>query len=149
MNDLERRLHHAARELRSIDIEPPPLATISAPSRPTGLAGRVPALVMPVLFVLGGLAVIAGGLGRTAEPPDALPAAAVEHDVGQGVGQGVELRVAADPPDPTESAAIAASLTVHQELALIASLAPTATPGHDVLPTPTASAARTLARQYR
>jgi hypothetical protein len=149
MNDLERRLHHAARELRSIDIEPPPLATISAPSRPTGLAGRVPALVMPVLFVLGGLAVIAGGLGRTAEPPDALPAAAVEHDVGQGIGQGVEHRVAADPPDPTESAAIAASLTVHQELALIASLAPTATPGHDVLPTPTASAARTLARQYR
>ena len=32
MSDLERRLHHAARELRSIDIEPPPLATI-APSR--------------------------------------------------------------------------------------------------------------------
>ena len=68
MSDLERRLHHAARELRSIDIEPPPLATI-APSRasarrPSGLAARVPALVMPVLFVLGGLAVIGGALGN-------------------------------------------------------------------------------------
>ena len=115
--NLEHRLHHAARELRAVEIEAPPLAALSAPRRPTGIVSRVPALVMPVLFVLGGLAVIAGGgLGRTAGSPDATPAAA-------SVGA---APVAAVPDDATATNRTAdrRPLTALQEIALIASLRP-------------------------
>jgi hypothetical protein len=140
MNDIERRLHRAARELRSFDIEPPPLATLPAPGRPTGLAGRVPALVMPVLFVLGGLAVIAGGIGRTTDSSDALPAVPV-----------VEVGPVADERGGGEDdpAAIVPSLTAHQELALIASLTPARPPVDEVTGAPVTSPVRTLARSYR
>jgi hypothetical protein len=136
MNDLERRLHHAARELRSIDIEPPPLATISASRRPTGIAGRVPALVMPVLFVLGGLAVIAGGLGRTAESPDAGPAATVAAGPVADEGRQAE-------PDE-----IGRTLSVHDELALIAALVPPKSTTA-VAPDLPEESVRTHSRSYR
>lgn len=65
MSDIERRLLHAARELRAVPIEPPPLSSLGRPGPcPSGLVARLPALVMPVLFVLGGLAIAAGGLDR-------------------------------------------------------------------------------------
>lgn len=143
MSDLERRLHHAARELRSIDIEPPPLATI-APSRasarrPSGLGARVPALVMPVLFVLGGLAVIGGALGHTAEPPEALPAepAAVAPPAQSGS--------TADP-------GVSRPLSARQELALIASLKPTVSAPEPAPVSPGGSGSeqlRTVSRLYR
>jgi hypothetical protein len=141
MNDIERRLHHGARELRSFDIEPPPLAKLSATRRPTGLPGRVPALVMPVLFVLGGLAVIVGGLGRTTESPDALPAVPIVE-----VGPVADERGGEDTDDP---GAIVPSLTAHQELALIASLAPERPANDEVTGAPVSDAGRTLSRSYR
>ena len=139
MNDLERRLHHAARELRSIDIEPPPFASVAAPGRPSGLVGRVPALVMPVLFVLGGLAVVAGGLGRTTEVPDA-----------QSNPPAVEVTPIAAQPGRIAGETSAPILSVHQELALIASLAPAAEPTPSAGIAESASApVRTLSRQFR
>lgn len=132
MIELERRLQHAARELRELQIEAPPLPTLHAARRPSGIAGRVPALVMPVLFVLGGLAVVAGGIGRqpevSSEATSAAPAAA---------------EVAAIAGDTDEFAV--PTLTAHQEIALIASLVP--------VPPPTAERAgpdpRSFSRHYR
>lgn len=106
MIDIERRLQHAARELREVRIDPPPLPTER--SERHSLTGRLPTLVMPVLFVLGGLAIVAGGMGRTVEEvPPALPAAATA----------VAPETAAAVPRST-----APPLTVHQEVALIATL---------------------------
>ena len=126
MNELERRLYHAARELRAIDIEPPPLVAVSSTRRTAGLAARVPALVMPVLFVIGGLAVVVGGLGRTAESPEALTAPpSVVSDAGERV----------EPEAPSVTAA-RRPLTAHQEVALIATLAPTQAAPDDVVDPP-------------
>ena len=133
MIDIERRLQHAARELREVRIDPPPLPT--ARSDRHSLAGRLPTLVMPVLFVLGGLAIVAGGMERQ-----------VEHA----------------PPAPTASAApapapVAPSLTPRQEVALIASLgtgrSPSAAPADSAI-APTVPAApvadlRSFSQQYR
>ncbi len=60
--NLDQRLHHAARELRELRIEPPPLGSAAMPTARSTPLRRVPALVAPMLFVLGGLVVVAGGL---------------------------------------------------------------------------------------
>lgn len=155
MSDIERRLHHAARELRSVEIEPPRLAPFAMHQVPTvrrsGLAGRVPALVMPVLFVLGGLAVIAGGLGRSADPPAAVPAAPTATVPGQVAHPGTiaATAVAAPPATPratTSADTGGAALTARQEITLIAALAP----GSPVRPSSGSPAEqlRTLAQTY-
>ena len=65
-------------------------------------------MVMPVLFVLGGLAMVAGGMGREVdEVPPAPPAGATA----------VAPQATAATPRPS-----APPLTVHQEVALIATL---------------------------
>lgn len=61
---IERRLQHAARELRSVEVAVPPLAGASPGGRQG--AGRRPGLhtiAAPVLFVVGGLFVV-GVLGE-------------------------------------------------------------------------------------
>ena len=132
MIELERRLQHAARELREVQIEAPPLSSLSAPRRPSGILGRVPALVMPVLFVLGGLAVVTGGVGRQPEPASEATTAAP-----------AAVEAAAVTAETDESAAV--TLTAHQEIALIAALAPAPPPTAE----PAAPDARSFSRHYR
>lgn len=141
MIDLERRLQHAARELRAVEIEPPPFESLTAPRRPSGITGRIPALVMPVLFVIGGLAIVAGGMGREAEQPAATISAEVEPPV-RG-----DDDAAASSGELTVSAP---ALTARQEIALISSLAP-ALP-RSVAETPPVAPvvdADSLSRRYR
>jgi hypothetical protein len=153
MSDIERRLHHAARELRSVEIELPPLGPLAerhvATGRRSGLAGRVPALVMPVLFVLGGLAVLTGGLGRTTDPPATLAPAPPADVAGQvaDLGEVVEATAVATPGAPGATSAAAADgrpLSAHQEIALIAALAPAPSVRPDASP----AHLRTLAQTY-
>lgn len=126
MIDLEQRLQHAARELREIEIEPPPLRSLTAGNRPRGWVARIPALVVPAMFVLGGLALVAGGIERgDTSGPDADHAAAVATPV------------AASRPVGTPV------LTAREEIALIASLAPAGRSGAD-RPAP-----RSLQQRYR
>ena len=64
--NLERRLHHAARELREVPIDTPPLG------RPSVAAVRrspVRPLVAPVLFALGGLVMVGGALRTQSTDP--------------------------------------------------------------------------------
>lgn len=134
MMDVERRLQHAARELREIEIEPPPLESLGGRRRVSGVVGRIPALVMPVLFVLGGLAVVAGGLSREADDgPSTAASATVEVPSSERDVSGDERPV----------------LTAQQEVALISSLGPpTARPGESAAPAGAADL-RTLTQRYR
>lgn len=70
---LERRLQHAARELRELAIEPPG-RPVSPVRRQRPLAALT-AVGVPVLFVLSGVLVAAGAFARVA-PSTTLPAAA-------------------------------------------------------------------------
>lgn len=111
---LDRRLHHAARDLREVAIEPPPFEHV--------LAGRVrvrrmPSLVAPMLFVLGGLVVASGVTGGLAQPDE------------RNVPDQTDLPVATDPssaPDVQQFSA-PAPISALDEMLLIADLAP-ATP---------------------
>lgn len=136
MIDLERRLQHAARELREIEIEPPPLEHLDGRRPARSVVGRVPALVMPVLFVLGGLAVVAGGVSRQADevPVTAEPATTMVPEAGADGG-------GADSAAPM--------LTAHQEIALISSLGPATVGSGDPGSSPEADDVRTLAQRYR
>lgn len=60
--NLEQRLQHAARDLRNLHVEPPPFDIAGAPGSRSASVRRIPALVAPVLFVLGGLVMASGGL---------------------------------------------------------------------------------------
>lgn len=54
--NVERRLHHAGRELREVPIEVPPLGSILAGAAPRRRSSSVlQALAAPMLFVAGGL----------------------------------------------------------------------------------------------
>lgn len=78
---LERRLQHAARELREVTIETPGTPHAPAP-RPRPLAA-VTAVAVPVLFVLSGVLVAAGAFERVAPTttvPDVTSSAAVADD---------------------------------------------------------------------
>lgn len=139
--DVERRLQRAARELREIEIDVPPLASLGrhrAGGR--GLAGRVPALVMPVLFVLGGLAVAAGTLQRGTDSTDDTAAAIVATDRGS---DGPQDDVAVDA-DATSGSV----LTAREEIALITSLGPQASTTPASVER-SASDLRTLSPRYR
>ena len=153
MSDIERRLHHAARELRSVEIELPPLGPLAERHVPTarrsGLAGRVPALVMPVVFVLGGLAVLTGGLGRTTDPSATLAPAPAPTVAGQAGDPGEVAEAVAVPPLGAPGATGGAAtdgppLSAHQEVALIAALAP----APPVRPDASPAQLRTLAQTY-
>lgn len=137
MIDVERRLQHAARELRGVEIEPPPLGSLGAPRRPTGVARRIPALVMPVLFVLGGLAVVVGGVDHRGDAPDATP-------VGEAVAPAVDDATGDVEPD----AGVTRALTAREEIALISSLGPVST-GRTASEPSAANDVRTLAPRYR
>jgi hypothetical protein len=71
--NLEHRLQHAARELREVRIETPPLDG-QIPSARSGSLRRIPALVAPVLFTLGGLVMVSGGLRSETPTFDSPPA---------------------------------------------------------------------------
>lgn len=92
---IERRLHHAARELRELEIDVPPL---TAPRR------RQPSLVLqamaaPMLFVAGGLFAY-GALQTTTDPTVPLDVGDIVADTdepaspgaGAGTGTGDEVR---------------------------------------------------------
>lgn len=141
MIDIERRLQHAARELREVRIDPPPLP-VDAPA-PRHRTGRLPTLVMPALFVLGGLAMVVGGTGRQTDDTvdDTAPVTAT-------------AAIAAPEVLSAPSAAAPTPLTARQEVALIASLAPArATPEPEPDPEPRVAPAaptpRSFGRQYR
>lgn len=72
--NVERRLQHAARELRALPVEPPPFGVARAGGA-TRAPRRVAAMTAPALLVVGALAIAATGW-RPA-PADA-PTAAVE-----------------------------------------------------------------------
>ena len=110
MNELERRLQRAATDIRSLEIEPPPFESL-APGRPVPSPVRRPArlaaLVVPALFVVGGLAVL------TAAP---LQSSGWSDTPGHAV---------ADAPAAAAGAAAAGTdrgLTPREEVQLIASL---------------------------
>lgn len=148
----DRRLHHAARELRELPIETPPfgdLRTGTARSR----HGRSPALssvLASMLFVVGGLLAVSNAVTLTS-PDDAAPSiddvgwgdrsagetgssqsAATEHDrVGRDVGDAGDGREDSDLGDGVAGDVVAGdvdngaqALTAREEIALImASLA--------------------------
>ncbi|NNE11325.1 MAG: hypothetical protein HKN41_03680 [Ilumatobacter sp.] len=60
---IERRLYHAARELRAVPIEVPELGEAT----PARRMRKVPALAAPVLFVVGGLVAVSGVFGVGAQ----------------------------------------------------------------------------------
>lgn len=71
--NVDHRLHHAARELREVHIETPPLV---GPPPVSGhrTSGRIAATVAPILFAIGGLVMVAGGLrSESASRPESLP----------------------------------------------------------------------------
>jgi len=139
MIDIERRLQHAARELREIEIEPPPLEHLGVRRR-TGVVGRIPALVMPVLFVVGGLALVAGGMDPQVDGPTDAP-----------VVDAVEQSSTAAPEPVVAERSSAPTLTARQEIALISSLRPSPTPAPpgSVAGPSGPSDVRTLAQRYR
>lgn len=113
--NLEHRLQHAARELREVTIDVPPLGTRAAA---TGMARRtrlVPALAAPILFAAGAL--FAVGAVRSVEQP-------VHSDIGV---VGTVIQPAADPvvvdspgraPTVDGAPAIEAP-SIHEELEMI------------------------------
>lgn len=123
--NIDQRLHHAARELREVAIEPPPLGTGRSLGARTGTLRRIPALVAPVLFAVGGLVMVAGGLRP--DPPaldgPASPTRPVEATTpgGAPVGAAVEA-----PATPDEELRIIASL--------VAQVTPAAATGEDATP---------------
>lgn len=108
--NLEQRLQHAARELRELPVETPPLFA-GAPSPVRGTpTRRIPALVAPVLFALGGLVMVAGGLRNTTagDAPDS---------------GAVPTAIDATTPARRSTPAAVAPITAEQELRIIAALA--------------------------
>lgn len=92
---IERRLHHAARELREVPIEVPPLRGV--PRVPTPRHGarrpRLAALAAPLLFVGGGVLAVGVLQRQVPEPPHSdIPAAPAVVDAGPvsqpGAGDG-------------------------------------------------------------
>ena len=139
MSDVEQRLLRAARELRELDLAPPPLPGVDTPANPA--ASRLPALVMPVLVLLGGLAVMAGALGRDAgTDPVAEQAVAVIATSGPA-SPAVETPVSLVPDAavevPLDAAAPVAQrvrvLTAHEEVVMIGALAPSRQPAADAV----------------
>jgi hypothetical protein len=134
MSDVEQRLLRAARELRELDLAPPPLPGIALPTRtPTS---RVPALVVPALVLLGGLAVMAGALGRdvgTDPVAEQAIAVVVTSAAPTPVDAVVHPPIEGEPVgDPAGRAAPAVRpvrvLTAHEEVVMIGSLAPSRLP---------------------
>lgn len=82
---IDRRLHHAARELREVPIEVPPLSGLPhrSASRNGSRRPRLAVLAAPMLFVVGGLLTV-GELQR--QEPDSphsdIPAAPTVVDAG-------------------------------------------------------------------
>jgi len=80
--NVDRRLHHAARELREVPIDVPLLDDLTHRSEPAGRPRprprpRLAALAAPMLFVAGGLLAV-GVMQRSVEAP-------VHSDFGGGV----------------------------------------------------------------
>lgn len=143
MSDVEQRLLRAGRELRELELAPPPLPGVESPSRPS--ASRVPALVMPVLVLLGGLAVMAGALGRdvgtdpVAEQAVAVVATSAPQPPATRAPDSVAPDASFDPQVAAQVAAAASAaepvrvLTAHEEVVMIGSLAPSRQPTADVV----------------
>lgn len=113
MSDIDLRLHRAARELRELDIAPPPLQLSGRPGGPASVIRRVPTMALPVLVLLGGLAVMVGALSRDV---DTTP-----------VAESVLTAETASDPATALAAAVPPPVTVrvptaHEELVMIGSL---------------------------
>lgn len=139
MSDVEQRLLRAGRELRELELAPPPLPGVESPSRPS--TSRVPALVMPVLVLLGGLAVMAGALGRDVgtDPVAEQAVAVVATSAPVPPATRAPDSVAPDAPVDAQVAAAAPAaepvrvLTAHEEVVMIGSLAPSRQPAADAV----------------
>lgn len=105
--NIERRLHHAARELREVPIDVPVLGDPSLRGRPRARRPRLAASAAPMLFVAGGLLAVGVMQREVPEPAHSdIPTAPAE----------------ADPPAPDAGGADAATPSVSEELRLIAGL---------------------------
>lgn len=106
--NIDRRLHHAARELREVSIDVPPLGDPARPRRTTPRRPRLAALAAPMLFVTGGLLAV-GVMQREASEPmhTDMPAASVAATVPEADVMGV-----AAPPVSEELRLIAGLLDV-------------------------------------
>lgn len=104
---IDRRLHHAARELRAVPIEVPPLGSPPSRRRPTRI---LQGLAAPVLFVAGG--VFAYGLVQSTSSP------AIERDVSEMPVVDTDAPVA----ETGTPARVATAPSIHAEMELIAEL---------------------------
>jgi hypothetical protein len=95
---IDRRLHHAARELREIEIDAPPLPKVSAGHV---RRSKIPAVAASLLVVLGGIAVWSG--------MSDVPAGQSEAELSRAT-------------EVTVAPALVSSISPREELALIASL---------------------------
>ncbi len=106
--NIDQRLHHAARELRELNIEPPLLDLGAVPLARAAPHRRIPALVAPMLFVLGGLVMVAGELRPdTARVDEPAPA---------------PTTVTKPTPDAVDASSIPVRTTPTDELRMIAEL---------------------------
>lgn len=102
---IEHRLQHAARELREVRIDVPPLGGPLPPTR----RNRLQALAAPMLFVVGGVLAVGVVQGRAAEP--------IQTDI--------PLAPSVVDPGPTTAEAMTASVpapSVRSELEMIAEI---------------------------
>ena len=107
---IERRLHHAARELREVPIEVPPLGGVPhLPARTGTPRPRLAALAAPMLFVVGGILTVGVLRRQVPEAPRSdIPAA--------------PSAVHADPVAPPEHDDGPTAPSVRDELRLIAGI---------------------------
>jgi len=103
---VERRLHHAARELREVSIDVPELGELAPDARPVVGRSRLAALAAPMLFVAGGVLAV-GVMQREAPEAPHLDIPAATAVVG---------------PRPTRPETGVATPSVHEELRMIAGL---------------------------
>jgi len=112
---IERRLQHAARELREVQIDVPPLGTKSVGRRRHRLQMLAAPVLIPMLFVAGGLVAIGASRAEvTPSTPSDLPAVSTTTATSADPNR-------AAPPPQVDGGASAPSLLV--ELEMIADVA--------------------------
>jgi hypothetical protein len=121
MSEFDRRLHHAARELRERPVDVPPLAALGIDTSPRRTS-QMPAVLAASVLVLGGLVVFATGRahfdqsGRPAEIADVVAVAAPTPTAADRMRDPIVRRVATLSPhdeivlvSATRQAAVAVS----------------------------------------
>lgn len=115
MNDLDQHLHHAARRLREMPVDVPPLSALGIDEPPVEpdvprprAAARVPAGLAAALLVVGGVVGFAIGQSHTAIP-------AVEQAVRAAPTSADRMR------DPLVRVSFTAPLSTTDELAMMPS----------------------------